>query len=93
MAGNLAVIFLIRREKLEKLSNFLRRKMSKIRGFIPKSSVFLRWFAFKFSYSENESTPILAGGEPLSKFALKSTYLMRGRGEGLTAFYHKRKID
>jgi len=49
---------------------------------MPKSSVFLRWFAFKFSYSKNESTPILARGEPLSKFALKSTYLMRGRGEG-----------
>jgi hypothetical protein len=56
--------------------------MSKIRVFMPKSSVFLRWFAFKFSYSKNESTPILARGEPLSKFALKSTYLMRGRGEG-----------
>ncbi len=92
MVGNLAVIFLIRLEKLEKLSNLLRRKMSKIRGFIPKSSVFLRWFAFKFSYSENESTPVLARGEPLSKFALKSTYLMRGRGEGLTAIVREKKV-
>ncbi|MEX4380437.1 hypothetical protein MZB18_01570 [Haemophilus influenzae] len=81
MAGNLAVIFLIRLEKLEKLSNLLRRKMSKISVFMPESSVFLRWFAFKFPYSKNEGTPILARGEPLSKFALKSTYLMCGRGE------------
>jgi hypothetical protein len=59
MAGNLAVIFLIRREKLEKLSNLLRRKMRKIRVFMPKSSVFLRWFALIKNVLKWRAAPIL----------------------------------
>ncbi|HHF6570103.1 hypothetical protein [Haemophilus influenzae] len=92
MAGDLAVIFLTMRGILEKLSNLLRRKMSKISVFMPKSSVFLRWFAYKIAHSKHQGAPVQERAQGSSHFALKSLYLVRGRGEGLTAIVREKKV-